>query len=94
LSLEVLDKEFDKRDEELNVGIGTEDLTPKDYETVRLKNGYQAYYEKEAFCEPLPCQKYIIVQPGKVIKITILPEPAGETLEGIQHFLDTFKFTK
>lgn len=62
---------------------------------VTLPNRETAYYEKEYFCEPSICQRYIIIKEGKILEIIAFPRLG--TTEDYQKIIDgifsTLQFT-
>jgi len=94
LTLEEIDEENSRIDKERGVGIDTPRLTSMNYTLVTLKNGNKAYYEKEYFCEPSICQRYIIVGEAKVIEVKIFPRllQFENYPQIVEQILSSFKF--
>ena len=92
LSLEALDQTL-KRYSDVE-GWSTPGFYSKDNQLVNLLGGVAAYYQKELFCEPSVCQRYIIPHNGKVYTLQIFPRTdlIPNQIKIIDQILSTFKF--
>ncbi|MCL5783922.1 MAG: hypothetical protein M1142_01005 [Patescibacteria group bacterium] len=93
LTLEEIDQENMKKYQE-NGQVGFDPVPLLSKSSVLTQVGkYQAYYEKEFFCEPSLCQRYVIPYKGKVIMIELFPDSYTSTSGNITtKILSTFKF--
>ena len=91
LSLQELDQENASKDKERGAGVNTPRLSINNYTSVIIGNGINAFYEKEYFCEPSVCERYIITPKNKVVEIIIFPRKDYQ--QSIDQILSTFQFT-
>lgn len=94
LTLEQIDEENAQKDKRGNVGVSTPKLSSDKFTQVTMTYGNKAYYEKEYFCEPSICQRYVIPNKDSVIEIIIFPRNnlITDFDKKINQILSTFKF--
>lgn len=89
LTLKQIDEENTVKDKQRGT-ISTPRLESKNFVNVTLGN-QPALYEKEYFCEPAICQRYVIIGNKKVLEVIIFSNPPDQR-PTIDQILSTLKF--